>query len=128
MYPAARPFVVPAAGGLILGGRCLRRGYSIRETAGAVAVLRLWDNSRTAGGQVVWSQPLAANAGLDKIPGYGGVAFEQGVFAEVVSGTVEWVEYLSPETTIDSALAVFDDLPIDIDRVRFQALIDEQGS
>jgi hypothetical protein len=126
-YPAARPFVA-SAGGLILGGRSLRRGYSVRETAGNAAVVRLWDNSRSASGLVVWSQNLAANGSLDKAPGFGGIVFEQGVFAEIVSGAVEWIEYLSPETTIDTTLAVFDDYPTDIGRGNYDALVELEGT
>lgn len=71
-------------------------GYSVRETSGAAAaVLRLRDGSDTSGDLVATIQ-LPANASATVWLAPHGVAFVQGLYAEVVSGALEGVVYLGP--------------------------------
>ena len=87
--PPAGPKAL-GAGQLALGpGRW--RGLSVRETAGAVATVRLFDN--TAGsGLLLATIGLAANGSLTVLE-EAGVSFAVGVFA-VLTGTTEGSIYL----------------------------------
>lgn len=69
-------------------------GCSLRETAGAVATVRLWDNASAASGTIIAT--LAFTAGADKQVSINddGVWFDNGIFVEVVAGTVEGSLYL----------------------------------
>jgi hypothetical protein len=63
------------------------RGFTIRETAGAVAVVRIWDNASAASGVVLEEISLAANESARELY-LPGVWAANGVFVQVVSGTV----------------------------------------
>ena len=74
-----------AAGQLVTGSGVVR-GVSIRETAGAAATVRLFDN--TAGsGTLLGTYGLAANASID-VDFSAGRQAAKGVYA-VITGTVE---------------------------------------
>jgi|GEM_PF-2598788 len=83
MPTAATPISI-AAGQLFTGGGHLA-GYNFRETAGAVAKVRLWDNT-SAAGVILATVALAANGSIDLVCDR---RFAKGVFAEIVSGAVE---------------------------------------
>lgn len=63
-------------------------GYSLRETAGATAVVRIYDNNSAASGVILATIGLAANASLDKEYKWGKRALN-GLYVQVVSGAVE---------------------------------------
>lgn len=80
------------AAGSLAGGAGFYAGFSLRETAGAAAVVRLWDNT-SAAGKLIATIALPASSSKDfSVPA--GVAFATGLFAEIVSGTVEGSVYI----------------------------------
>jgi hypothetical protein len=70
------------------------RGFTIRETLGAVATVRLWDNAIAASGTLVATIALTANASQTVALPDTGVWFANGLFAEIVAGTVEGSVYI----------------------------------
>lgn len=72
---------------LIRTGRGTYGGYTIRETAGATAVVRIWDNT-SASGTLLETFALAANGSAAQEYNWG-VAAQTGIYVEIVSGTVE---------------------------------------
>lgn len=70
-------------------GPCYYKGISVRETAGAVAVVRVWNNAAAASGTLITTIALAASASTDHWLSGGGLAADQGLFVEKVSGTFE---------------------------------------
>ena len=63
-------------------------GFSIRETAGAAAVVRL--RVETVSGTILETLSLTANASLGVVYGRGNAKRSQdGVYVQVVSGTIE---------------------------------------
>ena len=64
------------------------RGFSLRETAGAVATVRIYDNT-AASGTLLDTISFAANESAREWYGNGGLAFATGLHIDVVSGTVE---------------------------------------
>jgi hypothetical protein len=67
---------------------CIFRGVVVRETAGAVASLRIFDNASTAAGTVVAAVSLVANEAKDVALPFG-VWAEAGLFVDIISGTIE---------------------------------------
>jgi hypothetical protein len=63
-------------------------GYTIRETAGAVATVRIYDNASAASGTLLGTIALLANESRD-VQYPAGVRAANGVFVDVVAGTVE---------------------------------------
>ncbi len=72
------------------------RGFAVRETAGAAAVVRLWDNASAASGTVVEEITLAANESAREFYGDGGIKTSNGIYAQVVSGTVAGIVRTGP--------------------------------
>ena len=72
---------------LVYGGPLILVGYSIRETAGAVAAIRAWNGGDNPGDLVI-SVSLVANASASEAPGVEGPFLPSGLFFEVVSGAV----------------------------------------
>lgn len=100
----------PAVSGSIITGRGLWKGLQLRETAGAAAAVRLWDNGSAASGSKLWATNVLANNNATALVPDRGVIFERGIFLEVVSGTVEGVVLvveLDPER-YDTIGQVFD--------------------
>ncbi len=88
MPAAARAVNVPASGTQqLVTGPGVYQGASIRETAGAAAVVRIWDNT-SAAGTLIAAASFPANGNFVDNPG-NGVFFAIGVFVEVVSGAVQ---------------------------------------
>jgi hypothetical protein len=80
--------VAVAGDTLVYTGRCLYRGLTIRETAGAVATVRVFDGT-SAAGTLLDTIALAANSSFGAWYGSGGITAAQGIWFEVVAGTVE---------------------------------------
>lgn len=121
--PAAKPIIVGATSRLIIGGRAIWRGFSLTESAASTAQVKVWDNSGTNAGQLLANIFLTANQTIMQFPRDGGIACDQGLFCEIVSGAADWVMYVSGETRVADALAVFNDLPDDISRRKYAALV-----
>jgi hypothetical protein len=81
----AKPFV---ASGLIVPGTTIYYdGFSVRETAGAVASLRIRAGSVT--GPIIGGASLVANGSFSESLGLAPINCDGGVYVEVVAGTVE---------------------------------------
>lgn len=65
------------------------RGFALRETAGAAAVVRIYDNASAGSGTLIDSVRLAANESLSAWLSGGGIRVSSGIFVDVVSGAVE---------------------------------------
>jgi hypothetical protein len=63
-------------------------GFTIRETAGAVAVVRIYDNATTNSGTLLEEIALAAAESAREYYQGGGVRCANGIYVNVVSGTV----------------------------------------
>jgi hypothetical protein len=64
------------------------RGFGVRETAGATAVLRIYDNASAASGVLLDVVSLVANESARELyPG--AIHASNGVYVQVVSGTIE---------------------------------------
>ena len=83
---------IPGAGGLLMPGAGLYGGYAVRETAGAVAVLRIRDGF-DASAALVDTVALPANGSAQAWLFPSGVQLRYGLFVEIVSGTVEGTVY-----------------------------------
>lgn len=64
------------------------RGFTIRETAGATAVVVLYDHASTASGTILEAIALAPNESAREYYGDGGVKTTNGIYCDVVSGAV----------------------------------------
>ncbi|MEA2703549.1 MAG: hypothetical protein QOD63_1494 [Actinomycetota bacterium] len=65
------------------------RGWALRETAGAVATVRLYDNATAASGTLLDTIELGANeSGSEWLAG-GGLRFANGIYVSIVAGAVE---------------------------------------
>ncbi len=65
------------------------RGWAMRETAGAVATVRLYDNASAAAGTLIDTIQLGANeSGSEWLAG-GGLRFANGIYVAIVAGAVE---------------------------------------
>lgn len=82
--PARR---LPLTAGAATTARGEFRGYTVRETAGAAATVRIHDGA-SATGVLLATIALTANQSQTVLDG-AGVYFDGGVFVEVVTGTVE---------------------------------------
>lgn len=81
------------AAGALVPNFGIYAGFSLRETAGAAAVVRLWDNASAASGTPIAVVNLPASTSKDVFFAPG-VRFANGLFAEVVSGAVEGSVYI----------------------------------
>lgn len=64
-------------------------GFAIRETAGATATVRLYDNASAASGTLLDTIALAANESAREYYLPGGIWCVNGIYAKIVAGTVE---------------------------------------
>ena len=91
---------LPGASAMLLGGRCLVLGVAIGESTGAAtAKARIRDGTAVTGTRLV-PFTLAANESVRDWFGDFGFVYEQGVFFELVSGTVEGSVLVVPETIL----------------------------
>lgn len=85
-FAVAVPLVIGASQVIKGAGPVTFVGYTIRETSGAAAVFRLWDNGSAASGTIVDIISLAANEAKSVALPIG-IALNAGLFMERVSGT-----------------------------------------
>lgn len=100
-YPVALPFQFSGAvtPGMLVSARSILLGYSFCETAGAVADWEILDGS--ANGVKVVRIHLNANESTREWMAPQGIAFEQGIYVNRRSGTVEGCIYCVPEERFD---------------------------
>ncbi|MEV0993423.1 hypothetical protein [Nonomuraea sp. NPDC050202] len=73
---------------IVAAGAAVLVGYTVRETAGAAAVVRIYDHEAAASGTILAAVALAANESVDVMYPRPARAV-RGVFVDVVSGAVE---------------------------------------
>jgi hypothetical protein len=83
----ARSVALTGSDQAVLASAGAYRGICLRETAGATAVVRVYDNASAASGTVIAAFSLAANASADVV--HDGIWVVNGVYVDVVSGAVE---------------------------------------
>lgn len=83
---AVRPVALSGSSQAILGAAGLYHGFSVEETAGATARIRVYDNTSAAGTRVE-TITLSPNESAREYYGTG-IAVTNGVYVEIVSGTV----------------------------------------
>lgn len=89
MPQAANALALTGNSQVVLGSPGYYVGFTIRETAGAAAVVRIWDNASAASGTLLDTIALAANQSIaDALPG-GGLRALNGIYVEKVSGAFE---------------------------------------
>lgn len=64
------------------------RGFSVRETAGAVAVVRIYDHASAASGTLLDTISLAASESRAEYYAQG-IWAVNGIYVKIVSGTIE---------------------------------------
>jgi len=85
----ARVVALSGANQALSGTQAVYAGYSIRETAGAAARVRIWDNASAASGTILETIGLTGLASSWSWLGPEGLWAVNGIFVEVVAGTVE---------------------------------------
>jgi hypothetical protein len=89
--PGAPPWInaltLPAASGNLIGGACRYFGFSLRETAGAAALINLYSGSGTGSGELLDTIQFSANQSVREWYAPGGIA-ANGIYVELVSGSV----------------------------------------
>jgi hypothetical protein len=99
----AEPFDLPTASGVIVAGRLLVMGVFIGESTGAAtAKVRFRDGSAVTGTRLT-PYTLAANESVRDWFGDYGYVYQQGVFMELVSGSVEGSIMVVPESSLGPA-------------------------
>lgn len=68
--------------------RAIYCGFSLRETAGSTAAVRVYDNASAASGTLLDTISLAANESAREDYA-AGLQAENGIYIDIVSGTVE---------------------------------------
>ncbi|OHV46607.1 hypothetical protein BBK14_01805 [Parafrankia soli] len=86
MGPYARSVALTGSDQAVLAAVGVYRGICLRETAGAAAAVRVYDNPSAASGTVIGAFTLAANASVDVV--HDGI-WVTGVYVDVISGAVE---------------------------------------
>lgn len=69
-------------------GRSFYCGFSVRETAGSTAAIRVYDNT-SGSGTLLDTISLAANESARENYGTDPLSAENGIYVDIVSGTVE---------------------------------------
>lgn len=87
MASGAAPF--SGSDGAVVARRAIYLGFSLRETAGSTATLRVYDNASAASGTIIDSIQLSANESAREWYGPDGILVTNGIYVDVVSGTVE---------------------------------------
>jgi hypothetical protein len=85
---SARAVALTGADQLVVTGGAMYRGFSIRETAGAAAVVRIYDGA-SASGTLLDTVSLVASESARELYGSCGIWATAGIFVDVVSGSVE---------------------------------------
>jgi hypothetical protein len=84
----ARPTALTGSDQLVRTGPGRYLGITVRETAGAVASVRVFDNT-AASGTVIDAVSLAANAAWTTYVAGDGLRVDTGIYVDIISGTVE---------------------------------------
>lgn len=87
MAGSAAPF--SGSDGAVVARRAVYLGFSLRETAGTTATLRVYDNASAASGTLLDTIQLSANESAREYYGPEGIGAVNGIYVDVVSGTVE---------------------------------------
>ena len=87
MSGVTHPVNLPAASGVVLTGPGIYRGFSVRETAGAAAVLQLRDAITGSTGRLLEEISLAAVESARESYA-NGVEVVTGIYVNLVSGTM----------------------------------------
>ena len=90
--PSITTTPIPYGGGatqVIFAGAGWFKGVSLRETAGAAAIVRLWDNPTTNTGTLIGTYAFVANQSYNELYTGDPVYCAKGLFLEKVSGTIE---------------------------------------
>jgi hypothetical protein len=86
--------------GINVTGKNYLLGFAVRETAGASAVFRLRDGMDSSS-PIVIPVALAANESRsDYLPFNGGIRFRNGIYIEIVSGSVEGTLFTEVEKRV----------------------------
>lgn len=82
------PIALTGANQLVWTGPAVYRGITLRETAGAVATVRVFDGT-SAAGTLLQTISLAANESRDDWYTGGGLWARTGIYVSIAAGTVE---------------------------------------
>jgi hypothetical protein len=89
MSVAAHAVALTGADQVVSAGAAVYRGYSLRETAGAAATVRIYDNATTGSGTLLDTVRLSANESAREWYADGGLWAAAGIYVKVVAGAVE---------------------------------------
>lgn len=84
----ARAIALTGSDQLIRTGGAIYRGFTIRETAGAAATIRIHDGT-SASGTLLDVVGLAIGESAREWYDTGGIWAENGVYVDIVTGTIE---------------------------------------
>lgn len=117
------------ADGVIVGGRALFRGYSIRETSGSAAGSAILYDAAKAGdtNKPIGYLDVAQGVSLPPLMFSEGVACERGIVIDV-TGAVAVVIYYTPTTAIGADVALDDTDTLDLDRYQLLKLAQTIGA
>lgn len=82
-----RSIAIPGVSGAVRTEQSVYRGFTVRETAGSTALVRLFDHASAASGTVLEEIALAANETARECYS-GGVWAVLGIYVQIVSGSV----------------------------------------
>lgn len=87
---APKVFAIALTGSdqVIASSRGAYHGFTLRETAGAVARVDVYDHPSAASGTLLDSISLAANESAREWYTPGGLEAQKGIFVDIVSGSV----------------------------------------
>lgn len=89
MDVAARAVALTGSDQAVSAVPTVYRGFTLRETAGAVATVRLYDNASAASGTLIDSVALAAGESRSIWLASGGILTTAGLYVKIVAGAVE---------------------------------------
>jgi hypothetical protein len=87
MTNIVQPVALTGSDQAVNAGPCFYAGFTIRETAGATAVVDIYDNASAASGTKLETISLAANESARELPSRS-VRASNGVYVKIVSGSV----------------------------------------
>jgi hypothetical protein len=85
----ARAVTITRRRQVVMSGPGYYKGFSLRETAGATAVVRLYDHSRAASGALIETVSLVAHESTSDWYAPDGIHCANGLVVDVVEGSVE---------------------------------------
>ncbi|GII88271.1 hypothetical protein Ssi03_62610 [Sphaerisporangium siamense] len=87
MMALVRPVPLTGSDQPVSATPAIYRGFTVRETAGATAVVRIFDHASAASGTVLEEITLAANGSARELYG-AGLLTTNGIYVQIVSGAV----------------------------------------